>query len=122
MNRVETDFLIIGSGIGGLHEIEEQCTKLFEKGPDRVSPFVVPKMMLNAAGGNLSIRYGLRGINYSVATACASANNALGDAMQAIQRGVADSCARLGNARFVIRFFRCVRSNRGANGRGRRQC
>jgi 3-oxoacyl-[acyl-carrier-protein] synthase II len=82
--------VILGSGIGGLHEIEEQCTKLFEKGPDRVSPFVVPKMMLNAAGGNISIRYGLRGINYSVATACASANNAIGDAAQAILRGVAD--------------------------------
>jgi len=82
--------VILGSGIGGLHEIEEQCTKLFEKGPDRVSPFVVPKMMLNAAGGNISIRYGLRGINYSVATACASANNAIGDAMHAIQHGVTD--------------------------------
>lgn len=82
--------VILGSGIGGLQEIEEQCTKLFEKGPDRVSPFVVPKMMLNAAGGNLSIRYGLKGINYSVATACASANNAIGDAMQAIQRGNVD--------------------------------
>jgi 3-oxoacyl-[acyl-carrier-protein] synthase II len=82
--------VILGSGIGGLHEIEEGCAKLIEKGPDRVSPFVVPKMMLNAAGGNLSIRYGLRGINYSVATACASANNAIGDALQAIQRGSAD--------------------------------
>jgi 3-oxoacyl-[acyl-carrier-protein] synthase II len=82
--------VILGSGIGGLHEIEEGCQKLLEKGPDRVSPFVVPKMMLNAAGGNLSIRYGLRGINYSVATACASANNAIGDALQAIQRGTAD--------------------------------
>jgi 3-oxoacyl-[acyl-carrier-protein] synthase II len=82
--------VILGSGIGGLHEIEEGCTKLVEKGPDRVSPFVVPKMMLNAAGGNLSIRHGLKGINYSVATACASANNAIGDAMQAIQRGNAD--------------------------------
>ena len=47
-------------------------------------------MMLNAAGGNISIRYGLRGINYSVATACASANNAIGDALQAIQHGDAD--------------------------------
>ena len=47
-------------------------------------------MMLNAAGGNLSIRYGLRGINYSVATACASANNAIGDALKAIQYGDAD--------------------------------
>src|SRR5262245_23576656 len=82
--------VILGSGIGGLHEIEDGCLKLYEKGPDRVSPFVVPKMMLNAAGGNLSIRYGLKGINYSVATACASANNAIGDAMQTIQRDVAD--------------------------------
>ena len=82
--------VILGSGIGGLHEIEEQVVKLIEKGPDRVSPFVVPKMMLNAAGGNLSIRYGLRGINYSVATACASANNAIGDAFQAIQHNIAD--------------------------------
>lgn len=82
--------VILGSGIGGLHEIEEQVLKLLQKGPDRVSPFVVPKMMLNAAGGNLSIRYGLRGINYSVATACASANNAIGDAFKAIQHGDAD--------------------------------
>jgi 3-oxoacyl-[acyl-carrier-protein] synthase II len=82
--------VILGSGIGGLHEIEEQVMKLIEKGPDRVSPFVVPKMMLNAAGGNLSIRYGLRGINYSVATACASANNAIGDAYRAIQHNTAD--------------------------------
>ncbi len=82
--------VILGSGIGGLNEIEEGCIKLHEKGPDRVSPFVVPKMMLNAAGGNLSIRYGLKGINYSVATACASANNAIGDALHAIQRGLSD--------------------------------
>src|SRR6476620_3910061 len=82
--------VILGSGIGGLHEIEEGCAKLILKGPDRVSPFVVPKMTLNAAGGNLSIRYGLKGINYSVATACASANNAIGDALHAIQRGTAD--------------------------------
>ncbi len=77
--------VILGSGIGGLNEIEEGCAKILEKGPDRVSAFVVPKMMLNAAGGNLSIRYGLRGINYSVATACASANNGIGDALKAIQ-------------------------------------
>jgi 3-oxoacyl-[acyl-carrier-protein] synthase II len=82
--------VIMGSGIGGLHEIEEQCTRLILKGPDRVSPFTVPKMMLNAAGGNLSIRYGLRGVNYSVATACASANNAIGDALRSIQHGESD--------------------------------
>jgi 3-oxoacyl-[acyl-carrier-protein] synthase II len=82
--------VILGSGIGGLHEIEEQMRRLMEKGPDRVSPFTVPKMMLNAAGGNLSIRYGLRGPNYAVATACASANNAIGDAFRSIQHGESD--------------------------------
>ncbi len=82
--------VILGSGIGGLHEIEEQVRRLIEKGPDRVSPFTVPKMMLNAAGGNLSIRFGLKGINYSVATACASANNAIGDAFRSIQHGETD--------------------------------
>ena len=82
--------VILGSGIGGLHEIEEQMTRLVLKGPDRVSPFTVPKMMLNAAGGNLSIRYGLKGVNYSVATACASANNAIGDAFRSIQHGETD--------------------------------
>ncbi len=82
--------VILGSGIGGLNEIEDQCQKLFEKGPDRVSPFTVPKMMLNAAGANISMRFGLQGINYSVATACASANNAMGDALKMIQSGIAN--------------------------------
>jgi 3-oxoacyl-[acyl-carrier-protein] synthase II len=82
--------VILGSGIGGLNEIEEQMTRLVLKGPDRVSPFTVPKMMLNAAGGNLSIRFGLKGVNYSVATACASANNAIGDAFRSIQHGETD--------------------------------
>jgi 3-oxoacyl-[acyl-carrier-protein] synthase II len=82
--------VIIGSGIGGLHEIEEQLRRLVEKGPDRVSAFLVPKMMVNAASGHLSIVYGLRGPNTAVATACASAANAMGDAFRTIQRGEAD--------------------------------
>ncbi len=82
--------VILGSGIGGLNEIEEQLAKMLQKGPDRVSPFTVPKMMLNAAGGNISIRYGLKGVNYSVATACASSNNAIGAAFKTIQYGDAD--------------------------------
>ncbi len=81
---------ILGSGIGGLGEIEEQMTRLLEKGPNRVSALTVPKMMLNAAGGNLSIKYRLRGPNFTVATACASATNALGDAFKYIQNGDAD--------------------------------
>ncbi len=82
--------VILGSGIGGLGEIETQIEKLLDKGPDRVSPFTVPKMMLNAAGGNLSITYGLQGPNYAVATACASATNAMGDALRSIRIGETD--------------------------------
>jgi 3-oxoacyl-[acyl-carrier-protein] synthase II len=81
---------ILGSGIGGLHEIEEQNQRLLTKGPDRVSPFTIPKMMLNAAGGNISIAYGLKGPNFAVATACASSNNAMGDALKAIRYDEAD--------------------------------
>lgn len=82
--------VILGSGIGGLSEIEAQMVKLITKGPDRVSAMTVPKMMLNAAGGHLSIHYGIRGPNYTVATACASATNAIGDALKTIQYDEAD--------------------------------
>ena len=81
---------IVGSGIGGLNEIEEQHCVLFERGPNRVSPFMIPKLMVNAASGNISVRHGLRGPNSAVATACASATNAIGDAFKLIQHGTAD--------------------------------
>ena len=82
--------VILGSGIGGLSTIEEQMSRLMTKGPNRGSPLTIPKLMLNAAGGNISIKYGIRGPNYTVATACASATNALGDALKCIQYGDAD--------------------------------
>ncbi len=82
--------VIIGSGIGGLNEMESQERRLIQKGPDKVSAFTIPKLMLNAASGHLSIRYGLRGPNYAVATACASATNAMGDAYRAIKYNDAD--------------------------------
>ncbi len=82
--------VVVGSGIGGLAEIEQQMHRLFFKGPDRVSPFIIPKMMLNAASGNISIRYGLRGPNFAVATACASATNAMGDAFKLIRHDESD--------------------------------
>jgi 3-oxoacyl-[acyl-carrier-protein] synthase II len=82
--------VVIGSGIGGLREIEEQHTRLLEKGPARVSPFMIPKIMVNAASGQVSIRFGLKGPNSAVATACASSSNAIGDAFKIIQRGIAD--------------------------------
>ena len=84
--------VILGSGIGGLGTIEEQLTKLIQRGPDRVSPLTIPKIMLNAAGGNVAIRYGMQGPCYSVATACASAGNAIGDALNLIRVGAIDLC------------------------------
>jgi 3-oxoacyl-[acyl-carrier-protein] synthase II len=82
--------VILGSGIGGLHEIETQVERLLHKGPDKVSAFTIPKLMLNAASGQISIEFGLRGPNYAVATACASATNAMGDAFKSIQYDDAD--------------------------------
>jgi 3-oxoacyl-[acyl-carrier-protein] synthase II len=82
--------VILGSGIGGLYEIETQHTRLLEKGPDKVSAFTIPKLMANAASAQVSIQYGLRGPNCAVSTACASASNAIGDAMRLIQYGDCD--------------------------------
>ncbi|ADG68389.1 3-oxoacyl-(acyl-carrier-protein) synthase 2 [Planctopirus limnophila DSM 3776] len=82
--------VIVGSGIGGLNEIEEQHARLFDRGPSRVSPFMIPKLMVNAASGNLSVYYGLKGPSSAVATACASASNAIGDAFRVIQSDMAD--------------------------------
>jgi 3-oxoacyl-[acyl-carrier-protein] synthase II len=82
--------VIIGSGIGGLNEFEEQHGRYKDHGPSRISPFVIPKMIPNAAAGNVSIEFGLCGPNTAVSTACASAAHAVGDAMRAIQWGYAD--------------------------------
>ena len=81
---------VLGSGIGGLTTISEQIERLVLKGPGRVSPMTIPKLMLNAGGGNIAIKHGLRGPNYSVATACASATNAMGNALELVQSGICD--------------------------------
>lgn len=82
--------VMVGSGIGGLYELEVQFRRLFEKGPDKVSAFTIPKLIANAASGQLSIQWGLRGPNAAIVTACASATNCIGDAMRTIQCGDAD--------------------------------
>ena len=82
--------VIIGSGIGGLREIEMQHLKLKEKGPSRVSPFVIPKCMPNSAAGNVSIHFGLTGPSHAVSTACATSVNAIADAVRLIRYGEAD--------------------------------
>jgi 3-oxoacyl-[acyl-carrier-protein] synthase II len=82
--------VIIGSGIGGLMELEDQHIRMLEKGPDKISAFTIPKLMVNAASGNVSILFGAQGPSTAVATACASAANAIADAFKAIARSEAD--------------------------------
>jgi 3-oxoacyl-[acyl-carrier-protein] synthase II len=82
--------VLVGTGIGGLQELETQHLKLIDKGPKRVSPFTVPKLMGNAASGNVSLVWGLAGPNHSVATACASASTSIGEALRILQRGETD--------------------------------
>lgn len=71
---------IVATGIGGIKEIEEQHAVLLNKAPMRISPFTVPRLMANAAAGNIAIKYGLRGPNFCVSSACASSNHAIGEA------------------------------------------
>jgi 3-oxoacyl-[acyl-carrier-protein] synthase II len=82
--------VVIGSGIGGLSEFEAQHERLLTKGIDKVSPFTIPKLMVNSASGHVSSMYGIKGPNFAVATACASAANSIGDALRAVQFGDAD--------------------------------
>lgn len=82
--------VITGSGIGGILELQQQHVRLIEKGPQKISAFTIPKLMVNAASGNISIHFGLRGPSSAVATACASATNAMGDALRSIQRDECD--------------------------------
>ncbi len=82
--------VIVGSGIGGLQTIENQKEVLDQKGPRRISPYLIPMLIINMASGMVSIRYGLRGPNTSVVTACATGAHSIGEAMRLIQRGDAD--------------------------------
>ena len=82
--------VIIGSGIGGLRLMEEQHGIVTEKGPSRISPFLIPMLIVNMAAGQVSIKIGARGPNSAVCTACASGSNAIGDAFRILQRGDAD--------------------------------
>ncbi len=82
--------VIVGSGVGGIETLEDQCKTLFEKGSKRVSPFFVPMMIGNMASAQVAIRFGIKGYNACVVTACATANHSIGDAMRVIQNGYAD--------------------------------
>ncbi|WP_378955454.1 beta-ketoacyl-ACP synthase II [Pelosinus sp. sgz500959] len=81
---------MIGTGIGGMDALHDQYKNLFDKGPNRVSPFFIPMMIGNMAAGQTSITFGLQGPCSCVVTACATGTNAIGDAFKVIQRGDAD--------------------------------
>ncbi len=82
--------VVIGSGVGGIQTIEQSVLVLHEKGPRRLSPFTVPRLMANAIAGDVAIRFGLRGPSSAHTTACASSGHSIGDAMRIIRRGEAD--------------------------------
>ncbi|OLB96688.1 MAG: beta-ketoacyl-[acyl-carrier-protein] synthase II [Candidatus Rokubacteria bacterium 13_1_40CM_68_15] len=82
--------VIVGSGIGGITTLLEGEHTLLEKGPERVSPFLIPMLIVNMSSGLISIRFGAKGPNTSVVTACATGNHAIGDAFKVIERGDAD--------------------------------
>lgn len=81
--------VIVGSGIGGLHSIVETEHVLLEKGHRRVSPLAIPKSLIDSGAGNVSMQFGLNGPNFCITTACATGNNAIGEATAIIQRGQA---------------------------------
>ena len=82
---------VIGSGIGGIAAVLDQADVLRTRGPRRVSPFLVPMMLSDTAPGQVAIRYGLKGPNFSVVSACATGANAIGEAAEVIRRGAADA-------------------------------
>ena len=82
--------IIVGSGIGGISTLLEQVEVLRQRGPDRISPFLIPMMISDGAAGTLAIQIGARGPNMALATACATGSNAIGEAGEMIRRGVAD--------------------------------
>ena len=80
----------IGAGIGGLNTIYDNCVELYANGPRHISPFFIPKVIINMTAGHVSIKYGLKGPNLSVVTACASAAHSIGEAVRLIQHGDAE--------------------------------
>ena len=96
--------VIVGSGIGGMETIEKQMTALIERGPRRVSPFMIPSLIANIAGGIIAIDLGANGPNYSPVSACASGSHAIGEAYEMIRRGVADMIFAGGSEAAVTRI------------------
>jgi 3-oxoacyl-[acyl-carrier-protein] synthase II len=90
--RSERGGAVFGTGIGGIQTLLNQHSVLLERGPGRVSPFMVPMLMANAAAGHIAMRFGLTGPNFSTVSACASSNHAIGEAMRLVRDGYLDLC------------------------------
>jgi 3-oxoacyl-[acyl-carrier-protein] synthase II len=99
--RTDRFGVIAGTGIGGMETYQDNFTELIERGPRRVSPFFVPRLMPNALAGEISIEYGLRGVNFGVVSACASGSHAIGVAAELISSGLMD-VALAGGAEAVM--------------------
>jgi len=120
--------VMIGSGIGGLGTLEEQFQVLFEKGPSRISPLLVPMFIPDMAAGQVSIQFGARGPNYNTVSACASGSDAIGTAFEAVRRGDAvamitggaeASITRMGIAAFAASRALCTNRNDDPDGASR---
>jgi 3-oxoacyl-[acyl-carrier-protein] synthase II len=110
----ETTGVFIGTAIGGITTLLENYDVLQKSGPGRVSPFMVPMMMPNAASATVAITYGLRGPNLSVASACATGSHAIGEATEAIRRGQADVVLSGGSEAVITRLALSAFKNMGA--------
>lgn len=94
--------IVIGSGIGGITTLLEQVEAMRERGPERISPFLIPMMISDSAAGMIAIRIGARGPNMALATACATGTNALGEAAEMIRRGAADAMIAGGSEAAIV--------------------
>jgi beta-ketoacyl-acyl-carrier-protein synthase II len=94
--------MVFGTGIGGIGLVSEGLRTLHERGPDRVSPFLLPNMLPDSASGMVAIQYGLRGHNMAVVSACATGGHAVGEAMEAIVRGQADLMLGAGTEAVIV--------------------
>ena len=125
--ELERTGVMIGSGIGGLQGIAENAVKLEQQGPRRISPFFIPGSLINEASGAVSIRYGFRGPNHAVVTACATGAHAIGDAARLIELGDADVMvaggAEAANCRLTVAGFAVMRAlSTGFNDEPGRAC
>jgi len=96
--------IIIGSGIGGLQTLAENHTKYVQKGPNRISPLMIPLMITNIAAGYVAMQHGYKGVNYATVTACASSGHSIGEAMHSIRHGYSDVVIAGGSEATIMPF------------------